>query len=334
MTKVTDSALDEFLVTKSPAPLKTESKAKPKGTRFGRFRIPPSINLSPQMLPPLTRNKMAIYEVVNVARDGRQLTREVNGKTIQVNNIGEIPPVQLSPVYKIYDRFEEDLARRMKTMVFSDEINVQEYFNTVAKNIDPTTTMKLEMPELLNGQVIVDCEANYTKYVWWELHPLNDSNKFRDKTKTPLFKRADVHYSSPHLQLMKMDLQRDAEEYVIKLNAEKLINLASAFGIPSSVSIQDMRLDLRIKAKNNPEEVLFKSPEKHAATLRLAVSCMDLSIIDYNSATQEFFFPHADEPFFTVPLDQTPLEALAKWLTTEEGEEAKTYLETTVSFWK
>lgn len=324
------SEVDSFLSTTTtpalaPPPI-PEAPKKKKRSKEPRTQAYSSLNLSFKMLPPLTRRRTAIYELLDIDK--------VDPRVIDGPRIVEIPPYQMSPIYKIYDRFEPDMAKRMKTMVYSDEINVQEYHNSVAKNIDPGVNMKLDMPEFVNGQVIVDCEAQYIKHVWWELHPRNLSNKFRNKEQPGLFRRVDVEFRSPHLELLRMDLANDAEKVIIKLNHAQLINLASAFGIPATYPQGDMRLDMRKRARAKPEEVLFKTPDARASTFMNVMSALDLGIIDFKPETQEYFFPNEEESFFVVPLDQTPLEALANFLISEDGQEEKAMLEDILSFWK
>lgn len=283
-----------------------------------------SLNISPSMLPPLTRRRSAVYELLNMKRE--------DPRVVEGPRMIEIPPMQYVPTYLIYDRYETDLAKSTKTLVFSNKINVNEYYNTAASISDKKVVPNIDMPEFINGQASVDCEAEYLKYIWWELHPLNSSNKYRDKTKQAQFKRVDVEYASPHLQLMQMDLRIDAEMYVKNLNADKLIQLGAAFGLPANISIQDLRLDLRMKAQADPKQVLFKSPEKHATALRNIVSAMTLGILDYKPETQEFYFDE-DAAFYQVALDGPPLESLAKYLITDEAAPYKEQLETSLSFW-
>lgn len=303
-----------------PVPLRKDfSKQEKKQKKTSSF------NLSPRMLPPLTRRKNAIYELINMRREDPRIT--------EGPRMVEIPPFQLSPIYEIYDRFEEDMARATKVMVYSNKINVTEYYNMVDSLKNTSTTPSLDMPEFINGQVMIDVESEYTKYVWWELHPLNGSNKFRDKTKPALFKRVDIEFSSPYLQLMKMDMKLDAEKYVIGLDSDKLQQLGAAFGMSTTtMSMQDLRLDLRLKAQRQPEEILFKSPENHATQMRNVISGMSLGILDYRPETQEYFFED-NQVFFQVPLEQPPLESLAKFLASEKGIKERATLEEKLAFW-
>lgn len=325
--KEADTSKPDPLAVK-PEPPRTRVQAQKEKASEARWNkklaASKSLNISEKMLPPLTRRRSAVYELLNMKRE--------DPRVVEGPRMIEIPPMQYVPTYQIYDRFETDMAKSTKTLVFSNKINVQEYYNTTASLSDKNVKPNIDMPEFINGQASVDCEAEYLKYIWWELHPLNISNKYRDRTKQSQFKRVDVEYASPHLQLMQMDLRIDAEMYVKNLNADKLIQLGAAFGLSGNIAVQDLRLDLRLKAQANPTQVLFKSPEKHATALRNIVSAMTLGILDYKPETQEFFFDE-EHAFYQVPLDGPPLETLAKYLITEEAAADKKQLEDSLSFW-
>lgn len=335
-------SIDDFLTptikdpaTHTEAPETQQPQAKPtyqhksKQPRSRRVGVTTSLSLTPKMLPPLTRRRKAIYELINSGN-------KVDPRIIDGPRNIEAAPFQLSPMYEIYDRFEEDPARRRKELIFSNDIRVHEYHNLAAsvENKNERIDTKIKMPEFINGQAWVDCEAQYLMYVWWELHPQNESNKFRDKTRTPIFKRIDIEFASPHLQLIRRDLAVDAENYVRKLDAEKLINLAAAFGINTTVGISDIRLDLRVRASKNPEEVLFKSSDKKAATMMNIMKCLDLGILDYRTDTQDFFFPGEEEPFFTHIVGETPIDGLTRYLISPEGADDKADVESLLNFWQ
>jgi len=311
--------------------------------RFGKFKLPASIPLSEMMLPPITKKKTAIYELLNLNNadkySGREIYagRAIDPRIVEANKFIDPPPFGLTPTYTIFDRFEPDLARRNKVMKYVTRASVRSFENPVTKQPDQTIDEQLGEPGFINGQVVVEIENNYPHYVWWELHPQNASNKWRPKERPPVFKRIDIEYKSPHQQMMKMDLQQEAERYVIGLRADELINLASAMTNPvisTAMPPNEIRLALRLRARNNPEEVLFKAPNPtHSITMNV-ISAMDLGIIDYRPETNEYFFASDDDkPMFVVPLEQTPIEALAGYLSSAEGKEDRKAMENMLSFW-
>lgn len=330
MTSPKDSA-DSFLNDDAPVTTVPERK-KYEGKKR---KFPVSLGITEKCLPPMTRRKMAVYELLDMTRkDLRIIGAEDNvGTPVAVPQTKEPPPFEFAPTYQFEDRGEEDLGLKRKTMVYTNDIIT---YNK-AKTLSPKdiTELQLDIPTFINGQLVVDCWGNFIKYVWLELHPQNQTNKWRDKTRKPEFKRVDIDYVSPHLHLLRMDLSSDAENYVRQLDGKSIINLATAFGMSPSLTLSDMKLELRQRARLNPEEVLFKAPDKYMALLLDVMSGIKMGVVDYNPDKMEYFFPDDEEPFYIVPIDTgNPMEAVAHFLASSEGESAKVQLEGFLDYWK
>ncbi len=285
------------------------------------------LTLSKELLPPITRRRMAIYQLLSA-------DIQFDGRVVSGPSRIEPAPFEMHPIYEIYDPFEPVLAKRRKRMVYSNDIAIHEYVNTNAATIDVNTNTRIEMPQFIHGQITIDAVKNYLQYCWLELHPQNINNKFRDKTKSPRFKRIDIEFQSPHVQLMKRDLALDAERHVIGLRTDELINLAAAFGIPANTKPSDMRLEMRRKAAENPKEVLFKSPDNRATSMMNIMSALDLGILDFDPDSQNYYLNDEKTPIWTCLVDQSPLEDFAKFLVSEEGQDVRKELESLLSFWQ
>lgn len=308
----------------SPPPVKTEFKKR----QFKRDMPDTSgLTLSRELMPPITRRRMAIYELLSAEI-------KFDGRVVSGPSRIEPAPYEMHPIYEIYDPFEQVLSKRRKRMVYSNDIAVHEYYNTNAAAVDVTTNTRIQMPEFIHGQIAIDAVKEYMKFCWLELHPQNINNKHRDKSKVAKFKRIDIEFNTPHVQLMKRDLAIDAERHIIGLTTEQLINLSAAFGIPSTTKPSDMRLEMRKKAAENPKEVLFKSPDNRATSMMNIMSALDLGILDFDPDTQNYYLNDEKNPIWTCLVDQSPLEDFAKFLITPEGKDAKDEIESLLSFWQ
>lgn len=332
MTTKPQDAADSFLnegTSSTTLPPPTERKEYQRQKR----KLPASLDITDKCLPPLTRRKMAVYELLG--RDKRDLRiqggQDGQGNPVPVPQTIEPPPFEFAPTYQFEDRGEEDLGRRRKTMVFTNDIITYNKAKTLAPK--ELTDLQLDIPTFVNGQLVVDCMANFIKYVWLELHPQNETNKWRDKGRRAEFKRVDIEYVSPHVQLMKMDLAADAEDYVRKLDQKTLTNLAAAFGMNVSLSLGDMKIEMRRLARLKPEEVMFKAPDKSMANMLNVMHALNMGVVDYNPDKMEYWFPEDQKPFYIVPLDATPLESVAQFLATAEGRTAMDELEGLLSYW-
>jgi len=316
------------LPVKDLTPPPPKEKLAFKKREFKRDKLDTSgLGLSDELLPPLTRRRLAIYQLLSA-------DVKFDHRVIEGPNRIEPAPSELHPIYEIYDPGEPVLAKRRKKMIYSNDIAVHEYYNTNALTVDTSVNKNIQMPEFVHGLVHIDVIKNYPKFVWWELHPGNINNKHRPSDATPKFKRIDIEFQSPHVQLMKRDLAMDAERHVIGLKLDQLINLAAAFGIPSTTKPSDMRLEMRRRAADNPKEVLFKSPDNTATAMMNVMTALDLGIIDFDPDSQNYYLSSDDKtPLWTCLVDQSPLEDFAKFLISPEGQDAKTEIESLLSFW-
>jgi hypothetical protein len=286
-----------------------------------------SIGLSRQYLPPITKRRQAIYQLLNTGRDSRLRPEDQVGS--------EAIPYDMVPTYQMYDQFDSDVNNRDKVLTYSEGKQLVYVDNPGTGRKEQITREKLGEPHFTNGQVIVDTIKDYTRYVWWELHPRNASNKWRDKSKPAIFKRVDIERSSPHVQMMQMDLKMDAEQYVIKLDLKELINLAAAMTNPTinvNMPSQQLRYEMRMRAQEDPEGVMFKAPDKIASIKLSIMHGMDMGIIFYEPST-ETYFNGEDEEMFVVPVDNNPTESFAKFLSSEQGKESRDYISEKLAFW-
>lgn len=330
----TDAFLNEEitssdLTTVAPLPPKIETKNLGKG-RKRTFVRPAGLDLSNRMLPPITRKMVANYESLQ--------DEKFDGRIQEADKAILPPPIDLPPTYPLFDLGEEDFSianKMMKNIVRSEVRQVRQ----ADGQLKPQLEEVLEYVEFINGQKQVNIATQYMLYAFLELHPLNASNKYRDKNKKPWFKRTDFEYKSVHVQMLQMDLQDDAVKYVMKLNDKELINLAAAMSNPTipimNIPVNQIRYDMRLRARGNPEEVLYKSPDKKASAMIDVIHALECGVIDFVPERSAYFFGEDNKtPFFEVMADANPLADLAKHISSAEGKEDYDALMEFVNFWK
>ena len=289
-----------------------------------------SIGISRDFLPRLTRRRTAIYQLVNW---GKKMDKRYEGFDQYVDP----PPYQLVPNYTFVDSKERDLTNREKTLTFYDGGNEIVYTtDPVTKKSIPNSIPKVGAPEFIGGQIIINIYNNYRQYVWFELHPRNATNKFRDRSVEPIFERIDIKFESPHVANIMEDLKLEAGALIQKMKPHELINLASAMTNPTiatNVDPQQLRLTLRIRAKENPNEILFKTPDSQGATKVLVVNALDFGIIAFVPEYEAYYYKDETEPCFRVPTGNDPFAAFVEYLSSSEGEDLLISLKDDLSFW-
>lgn len=317
-------------VPESPNPVKKIPDLRGKKKAM-TDRLYASLGLSRPYVPRITRRRTAIYQLVNYKN---RLDKRLQGPDQHVD-----PPVwSLSPVYTITDNHEPDLMKREKTLTFYEGGSETVYIKDPVTNKSvPQAIPKVGDPVFNNGQIVVNIYNQYPQYAWFELHPRNASNKFRNQTLPPIFERVDTKFESPHIQSVRLDLQREAEGYVIDLKPDKLMNLASRLTNPTinpNMPPQELRLALRMRAKANPEEVLYMNPDNVTSVKIATIHALDFGVIQYVPENEAYYMDEDNEPVFTVPAGNKPFDALIIFLYSDpEGKKVFEEIKEELSFW-
>lgn len=306
-------------------------KTKPIAGRWKRsFFRPQGLDVSDKMLPPITRRKMASYEILQESK--------FDPRVIEGDKAIAPPPYDLPPTYPFFDVGEQDFSRAnkmMKNVVRSTVRQVRQHDGT----IKPQLEEELEYVSFVNGHKLVNIQSEYMLYAFLELHPLNESNKFRDRSKKMWFRRTDFDYKSTHVQMLQMDLLAEADRYVVKLTDKEVINLAAAMTNPTipviNVPTTEIRYNLRLRARNNPEEVLYKSPDKKASAQIDVIHACEMGVLEYVPEKNAFFLTGDDQnPIFEVQMDANPMADLARHLSSPDAQDDYAAIMEYVNYWK
>jgi hypothetical protein len=304
-------------------------------SRFGPNKRPITTDLSDQMLPPITKRHTAIYQLLGL-QEGASTDRRIQSQESERANIVDTSDYEMHATYSIFDQFEKDFGRQTKVVTYYDGVQRTTYKDPITGEMRPEIRQKVGTPRFSRGQAVVDIMRNYHQYLWWELHPGNKTNKFRDKGKPALFERIDLKHYNPHMDMIRKEIKLDAMNYVRKLQAGQVIDLATALSIPV-VGLQPsaLKADLYALAETDPERVLFKAPDEIMSTTIEIMRAVDLGILDYDAMRKQYYFAqNINEPFFVVPMDEIPYEALAKYLvSTEEGQLIKEKMMEFIYYW-
>ena len=319
------------------ASVRQPDKNTPYDFRSGKAqsteRLFASIGLSRPMLPPLTRKRTAIYQLVNF--------KNVKDKRLEgIDQFVDPQPYELVPNYTITDEYEPDLGAREKTMTYfeggTEMVSVKDPLTGKDKMV---SVPKIGQPRFEGGQVVIDIYKAYNRYVWWELHPRNASNKRRNRQVAPIFERVDIKHKNVHAQTIEQDLKFEAERYVREMSLDALIKLASALVNPTidtrSNRPDDLRLILRQRAQANPTEVLNASNIDTSAAIKFhIIDALNLGIMSYFSEYNAYFYGDEQEAFFTVPHDNDPLHSVAMFFrSTMEGKQIYDKVKSDLGFW-
>lgn len=321
----------------------TVKAPKPKGdtkhinfSRFGPNKRPLTTDLSDEMLPPITKKRQAIYQLLGL-EDGASIDKRIiEDQSSRNSRFVDTSDVEMHHTYSIYDQFEKDFGRQQKVVTYYDGVQRFTYTDPINKENRSDVRQKVGIPKFVHGQVVVDIMKNYHQYLWWELHPANKTNKFRDKSKPASFERIDLKMHNPHTEMVKRELRMDALNYIRSLHGSLAVNLATALDIPTlRQQPADIKNALYALAEVDPEKVLYKAPDKYMSSMIMVTRAIDLGLIDFDAMRKHFYFAqNVVEPLYIVPMDESPINALAKFLVDNpEGKEVKEKIEQYIYYW-
>lgn len=317
------------------APKLTGNLKKFNFSRFGSGKRPITTDLSDAMLPPITKKRTAIYQLLGLDEGGSR-DRRIDVALSDRGNRVDTSDYEMHPHYSIFDKYEADFGRQQKIVSFYDGVQRITYKDPITGELRPEVRQKVGTPKFVRGQAVVDIMRNYHQYLWWELHPGNATNKFRDKSKPALFERIDMKHYNPHTEMVRRELRLDAMNYVKKLSAQDAEALATALEIPTfREQPSTIKTALYTIAETDPQKVLWRSPNELVSITIEIMRAVDLGILDFDAINKSYFFAqNSTEPIYVVPMGENPQEALAHFLIeNEDGRVIKEKMLEYIYYW-
>lgn len=319
---------------KTQRPIKDEDGNEYEGTRVrvnredGKYKksIPLQVQgLSSQMLPPITRRGIARYEVIG--------TDSIDPLTKQI--IDTIPPLIIPGGYVIYDPFEKNVMGRDK------------YLKNVTRNERVIRDGKSVVEELVedivfnDGILSVAIEKEYLLYVLLELHPLNESYKWRPQGVAAAFRRTDIGKRKKWEETAAgMDLAFEAEKSIVDMRkSEDIISYAHAAGIQTMGRMLEsgdnsVKTDLRRFARQNPIAFFKLNKNEYMAIKITTMNAFDMGLIDYRVDKRMWIFTTDDSLLGQHLPGEEPMDAIVKLLQKEEYRPQYEKMEEMLNFWE
>jgi hypothetical protein len=195
---------------------------------------------------------------------------------------------------------------------------------------------------LYDGFKDVAVERDYLLYCMMELHPLNESNKWRDKNSgtPPAFRRTDIDRRHWGGNLANMDLAFEAERSIIDLkDPDTVIQWATACGVPTAGRALEgdrgVKYDLRMYARSNPKDFFMLNKRNEMSYQLTVLDAIELGLIEYKMDKRAWFFATDGDKIATCAVNEDPTKALIKRFS-GGGEYEKSYKKLTdyLNFWE
>ena len=130
-------------------------------------------------------------------------------------------------------------------------------------------------------------------------------------------------------QRIAQDQVKDIEIEIEALNVAKNMEIDHAEAIVrveigskvSSLSSKELKRDLLLLAKKNPQLFLALANDDNVQLRNFGINAVELGIIKLSSDQRSFHCGSNDRKLMAVPFDENPYSAMAAWFKTDEGVE-------------
>ena len=121
----------------------------------------------------------------------------------------------------------------------------------------------------------------------------------------------DLQYE---IQALNMAYEMDIEQ------AEAILRVEVGSSV-SSLSSKELRRDLLLFAKRNPELLINLANDENVILRNFAIRAVEERIIDLSQDQRSFTWKSNGRKLMNIPFDENPYSAMAAWFKTDEGME-------------
>ena len=130
-------------------------------------------------------------------------------------------------------------------------------------------------------------------------------------------------------QIDRLELEADAILLARQIDidmAEAIMRVEKGSEV-SSMSSKELKRDLLLFARNNPDLFLELANDDNVQLRNFGIKAVEEGIIKLSSDQRYFMWGSTDRKIMTVPFDEHPYTALAHWFKTDEGMEIYSNIE-------
>jgi hypothetical protein len=173
-----------------------------------------------------------------------------------------------------------------------------------------------------NGALFVPKNKTVLQKMLSLYHPNRDQLYYEHKPQEVAKNEVDILELEIEALMVAKDLDIEMAEAVMRAEIGSEV---------SKMSSKELKRDLLLYAKNNPELFLELVNDDNVQLRNFGIKATELNIIKLSSDQRYFMWGSNDRKLMTVPFDEHPYSALAQWFKTDEGMEVYTNIEKRLS---
>ena len=136
-----------------------------------------------------------------------------------------------------------------------------------------------------------------------------------------------VANASNEIDLLEMEIDALNAAKNLDIDMVEAVMRVEIGSAVSNMSSKELKRDLLLYAKRNPELFLELVNDDNVALRNFGIKATELGILKLSSDQRTFMWGSNDRKLCTVPFDEHPYSALAAWFKTDEGMEIYSNIE-------
>jgi hypothetical protein len=133
--------------------------------------------------------------------------------------------------------------------------------------------------------------------------------------------------AADELQLLELELEALNVAKTVDIDMAEAIMRVEYGSKVSSMSSKELKRDLLIYAKRNPQLFLELACDDNVQLRNFGIKATEMGILKLSSDQRTFMWGSNDRKLMSVPFDEHPYTALAHWFKTDEGMEIYSNIE-------
>ena len=177
---------------------------------------------------------------------------------------------------------------------------------------------RLEHVVFRNGMLIIPKEKTVLQKLLSLYHPDRDKMFYEEKP---------VAKAIGEIAWLEMEIEALNAAQNIDIDMAEAIMRVEVGSKVSDMSSKELRRDLLLYAKRNPELFLELVNDENVVLRNFGIRATEMGILKLSSDQRTFSWGSNDRKLMNVPFDEHPYSALAAWFKTDEGMEIYSNIE-------
>jgi len=177
---------------------------------------------------------------------------------------------------------------------------------------------RLEHVIFRNGMLIVDKQKTVLQKLLSLYHPDRDKLFYEEKP---------VAAATNEIAWLEMEIEALNAARNIDIDMAEAIMRTEIGSKVSEMSSKELKRDLLLYAKRNPELFLELASDENVVLRNFGIRATEMGILKLSPDQRTFLWGSNDRKLMNVPFDEHPYSALAAWFKTDEGMEIYSNIE-------